>query len=628
MFCISLTVLTLVLVSCGGDGKDTTAADTTDTLPPESVTTAKQSEDTTLDITTEAPKKEVYIHSIGELNTETARDSHALLKTKAGLEPDFRTYKMYRSRELNGCGTAYYPRIKQLKDGSYILFYQDGRWGPNCYVTTSTDLENWEKPQPLFEQFTIDGKTVDCCTTDAAVLKNGDIIAVCCFKGADPYYAKDNKLHGLLVRRSKDGGKTWTDKEIIYIGNVTWEPSVLQLESGEVQIYFTMAAPYLVGYQYTDLRSGSAGLLRSFDNGETWTPKVDGAPYLAEITVQTQIGTRGGGEIVVKDQMPVAIELHTGAIAVATEVCDMNQKFYLTLSYSYDNWAEDVKMYQNNPADKNFRFTNGLSPYLDQFESGETVLSYTYQKLLRLRVGDANGKNFTNEYQLNPDKGGFWGMVEVIGGHKLVAIGGYQPNYSDTKTVTSFLLQNVVYLNHTLFPKSISPVIDGDGSDWDNNTDALFLGSKSQAQTSFRFSQDKDNYYFLIETLDEDLSKEGDETMLYFTFDREDKNHIYRIECGANGKVAVTYNETGRYNNLKGDLTAVCNVVGNVGETGKDTGYVCEVAIPKALIGGGGDDMLVFGTLKNKDGKNTFENNNFIGSTLTNKATWYSVVFQ
>lgn len=72
--------------------------------------------------------------------------------------------------------------------------------------------------------------------------------------------------------------------------------------------------------------------------------------------------------------------------------------------------------------------------------------------------------------------------------------------------------QNV--LNHRIDAPRARIRVDGDNTDWDDATDALFVGSDSQAQAAVRPAKDDDNLYFLVERLDADLS-DGDTVELY-----------------------------------------------------------------------------------------------------------------
>ena len=129
-------------------------------------------------------------------------------------------------------------------------------------------------------------------TADAVVLANGDILVVSSYR-AEQSYRKAVGDNGLVIRRSTDNGRTWLPAQRIYTGT-NWEPFILQLRSGEIQVYFTHTAPkiHLDGFQ--ERRSSGIAIVRSRDNGRTWAPAVTGPPYAAHRVMQQYIGDFGG----------------------------------------------------------------------------------------------------------------------------------------------------------------------------------------------------------------------------------------------------------------------------------------------------------------------------------------------
>ena len=82
------------------------------------------------------------IRNIKDLNKAAQGfDSHSGQTHKSRVEADRRSYTI-----IEGDGSeafskrVYYPRIKVLSDGTYMLIYQDGRWGPNVYYKISEDI--------------------------------------------------------------------------------------------------------------------------------------------------------------------------------------------------------------------------------------------------------------------------------------------------------------------------------------------------------------------------------------------------------------------------------------------------------------------------------------------------------
>ncbi|MBP5302274.1 MAG: hypothetical protein J6Y88_03400, partial [Bacteroidales bacterium] len=95
--------------------------------------------------------------------------------------------------------------------------------------------------------------------------------------------------------------------------------------------------------------------------------------------------------------------------------------------------------------------------------------------------------------------------------------------------------------------------VDGNNIEWGNNTDALFLGSDSQAQCSFRFAYDERYLYVLAEYLDEELIPRDNIRLLFSNGQTGEGLFETVISCGFDGKIltggevmASSYREEGR----------------------------------------------------------------------------------
>ena len=252
------------------------------------------------------------------------------------------------------------------------------------------NLTSWtEGSSPLFEKTDMNQyessvkDRVLFSSADAIVLSNGDILAFASFR-LNKGYRLNNLNNGIMMRRSSDNGASWSEPQIIYRGT-TWEPSTLQLASGEIHVYFTSADP--------NLGDSGTALLRSTDNGKTWTS-------VGKI-IRQRAGTAmdGSGQTIFTDQMPVAIQLNgKDRIAVALEsrfgrTGTSADQYNLSMAYSSDNWASGgLTGDAEGPADrKSSIFTNEAAPYLRQFRSGETMLSCNADKTFCIRRSDCQG---------------------------------------------------------------------------------------------------------------------------------------------------------------------------------------------------------------------------------------------
>ncbi len=600
------------------------ACDTSVTQPPLDTDATDTSADTSADTTETVDDRDITILSVYDITkgAEHARAEHVADPQSSVIELDRRSVEKLVSKDT-GSSKTYYPRVKVLSDGTYMLFYQDGRWGPNVYYMTSDDYQNWSKPTLLFGSCEIGGDTKKFCTADAVVMPDGEIIVVCTFISLNNY-TTHNTYNGMALKRSSDNGKTWSDMEIIY-GATAWEPDILLRADGELQIYFTHTGPYLELYGYHDKRSSGSAILRSFDNGKTWQPDTSAAPYEAWRVIQIPVGTYLGRPYFT-GQMPVSIELHNGVMMTAVETQYLDSACYISLAYSSDNWKTPLGLTQAGPASLKEKLWGGVAPYLVQFDSGEVILSYvTVQNgLMQIRVGSPDGNVMSDPYSIYDGiSTGLWSAVEVLDDHTLGVVCDFQPTLSSGETL-SFLSVSRARLNHSFdATKGQSITVDGDNSDWRCGVDALFLGSESQAQSSLRISEDGEYVYFLIDRLDEYLNKKDGHQL----FISADKDVYYKIELSTDGVSEISKFENGKFTTISVDGVKFGSFVGGTysSDKDKDDGYVLELAIPKSALGLGGSTMYVTMAMTNRDGKENYDKDEFELVKITDRDTWTKV---
>ena len=276
---------------------------------------------------------------------------------------------------------------------------------------------------------------------------------------------------------------------------------------------------------------------------------------------------------------------NTDTIALAMEsmfVRDGEDVLYITTAYSDDNWAVGLGLDEEGPADKQENMWHGAAPYLRQFPSGETVLSYN-QKRFQIRLGDSLAREFGDPlFPLNGT--GRWGSLELIQSHIVVGTMAYV--FEDKSEQNRIMIsQNV--LNHRIDAPRARIRVDGDNTDWDDATDALFVGSDSQAQAAVRPAKDDDNLYFLVERLDADLS-DGDTVELYLADSGSDTldTNTLRLTVGPNGLMGAARFDGSDFAEIEaGGIQAAVTLQGTVGNDGdEDTGYLVEVAVPRSLL--------------------------------------------
>ena len=767
-----------------------------------------------------AADEENTIKSIGELNyTKDELDSHAQDTNNSRLESDFREKIEFDKDDLDSENSdlkyIVYPRLKKLtKEDSegyrYILTFQNcyisengtrSSNGENVYYTRSKDLKTWEKPQELYTSedkvFTLNTsegkeektKKYNYSSCDTYVLSDGRIMSVASKYAVNTgYYTMEQfKECGIYARFSDDNGKSWSEDKRIYAG-LCWEPSVIQLKSGEIHVYFTHSAhvTYMNGYEGNygngwiarispQSQSGSVAMLSSIDNGNSWSPNIEGTeesynpnvrnPYSAYRIVQQFVkwkddhntrvnyknlfygsilnsidqannkitsvawGRNRGITIdkntVIKmtDQMAVAKELNNGKMVMAVETSRLTtgkdiqlknvtviedgketkvqkaialdtgeelpngkyenlssseektikrivgeystslihdislaysekkkvnivdkdgniitkEKFWLDLSDDTDisnkTYSSEEEVYageglgiaQEGPINKNSDFSSGAAPYITQFPSGETVLTYLENEgdnkaKTILRLGDENG-DFSNNNNITLATRGTWNSIELLSSHCVMSsIAKTQNDKESTKAIEL----NKFYLNHTINADYLNKeIIDSKNIEWNDNTDALFIGSESQAQATIRVAYDKNNLYFLVDRLDNNIQDE-DKIELYINVN-EKNNDYYKIILSKEGAENIYFHSNGKDELLNNNILSSKIIINDT----KDElgGYKVLTTISKEGLEKISDKINLNAILYNKDSEETVIEDTFEGIDLKDVTTWNKVKF-
>lgn len=561
------------------------------------------------------------ITAIGDLNAaEPVINSHEHDAGAKLLELNYREYhEIQLVSPFNPNLKPTYSRIKKLPSGQYIMFWHINDVGSNILYSISPDLKNWETPKEVFTpiqnitvnvqgQNTTDRRVYS--NGDALVLQNGDLMVVASFRAANNMY-KTNDGNGIAMRISSDNGQTWGEEKVIFRGS-NWEPQILQLPSGEIQVYFTHSSTNnqmqfdkgIIGDAL--VRSSGTAILRSTDDGETWASHLPENEFYGYVIAQRYNETKNNVHRYTH-QMPCAALLNnTGAIALVLE--DQNAAgsgYSISIAYSDDNWAQYISpnsvytAIEEGPANKQNSVWPGAGPYLKQFPSGETVISYNVSNIYSIRLGNATARTFTQPYE--PFRyAGYWGALEPDGSHTMI---GTVTTGQVTAADNRHILIGKMQLNHTIFPAGATPTIDGNNNDWVDNTDALFVGSESQAQAAVRMAYDDDHLYLLVERLDNDLLP-ADVVDVYLHTGAEALNaSSLRLKIDAEG-----VRQTSRYlygnwvNSEIPEIQSGSIVRGTVSNSGdSDEGYIAEIAVPRSTIQAYGSSVKIALTLSNQD---------------------------
>ena len=560
-----------------------------------------------LSITAICAEKNVL--TIKDLNTEYEESSH--------VSDDFLTSSVelnYREFvDLNSAKTTYkrydnafYPRIKQLRDDLYILFFMGGQTGPHLYWTLSNDGVTWDNPEPFHNSNDADKNFVHTdgplagqkdriigCNADAIILDNGDILCIYYVRPGSAYdenYAPYWDMNGIfMVRGTLDENDkvVWGEHTKIYTG-MGWEPYIHQTPDGTLQIFWSSNAEYHSIYGFdTVRRSTYIMMIESTDGGYTWSPVVkegDKNNFVALRVFKESIGMKIPD---VKDkvytepiqywagQMPAVTTLYNGKSLMAVESKQANLSFDISIAISEDDgkWRA-LSFEEEGPDNMMHSICDGAGPYLAKFPSGEVYLTYHRGTGFYFRMIKPDGTDFDKEIRALPGTGGMWGSSLLVGSHEVIS--AFQVKYGDKWGIQL----GHSYLNHRTNAKRMTPTIDGNAFDWKDNTDALFVGSKTQAQITQQVAHDENNIYFLINRLDEYL-RSGDEVIVNVG---TGEKQYYRVTVKLDGTLSVLYIDNGTVTKVS-DGNAAVKVYGTVDNNeDKDEGAVIEISIPKSLV--------------------------------------------
>lgn len=463
----------------------------------------------------ESQSKSLELTEFSKLNLgDSPLNSHAADWELSTVKMDYRSYI-----ELGASNNVYkptYSRIRTLRDGSYILTWQDAVGvngnGENTFYALSRDLKNW-----VYMGYLWQGKDVynglgnpdvrRYTNANTLQLSNGELLAVASFSTVKTY-ANQNYTdeQGIVVKRSRDGGYTWFGEQEIYHGPC-WEPHLIELPSGEIQCFFSESRPWS-----SSSHSGT-DMVRSSDGGETWEPALGRSAYRV---MRKKWWNDPLNMWCYTYQMPVGVILNNSKqFAFAMESCNQrvvnasggtSDQFSIAIVFSHEDGSWDyLEGDEITPKERRIDsvVVRGAAPYLVQFPSGETLLAYGgTDSRQHFRIGNATATEFgATDLAALPDVGS-WGGLDLTTSHTVISCMRDSRDGAENATIALARF----HLNHSITATQRTVTLDGDAAEWADTDEALFVGSRCQAQATLRCSADAENLYFLVEVLDENLS--------------------------------------------------------------------------------------------------------------------------
>lgn len=539
--------------------------------------------------------EKLELSSFTDLNQgEQKINSHADEWDMANVKMDYRSY--IELGASNNVLIPTYSRIRTLKDGSYILTWQDAVGtngnGENTFYALSKDLKTWTYMGYLWQGKDVyngQGKPDVRRFTNANTLQlsNGEILAVASFSTVKTYgninYTDEQ---GIIVKRSNDGGYTWFGETEIYHGPC-WEPHLIELPSGEIQCFFSESRPW------TSSSHSGTDMVRSTDGGATWEPALGQTAYRV---MRKHWWNAQKSMYCYTYQMPVGVILNDSQqFAFAMESCNQrvtnssggySDQFSIAIVFSNEDgsWTY-LEGDEITPKEQRIDsvVTRGAAPYLVQFPSGETLLAYggtdSHQ---HFRIGNATATEFgSTDIAALPDVGS-WGGLDLTSHHSVISCMRNSRDGAENATIAIARFN----LNHSITASKRTVELDADDKDWANTDEALFVGARCQAQATLRCSADEDNLYFLIEVLDETLSS-SDFAYLMLSPDNGTGSlsaKSRRIRVGYN-EVKSTDQYAGGWRSYDFGVQAAFAFDGTPKDRDdKDNGFRAEISVPRSSV--------------------------------------------
>ena len=238
-----------------------------------------------------------------------------------------------------------YPRVHRLNDGRLMMCYSKGS---DTYVRISVDngLSWSEEEQKIMSHFVRENENgkarLTASNPEFAQLSAdnpyhpGRIIFACNYR---PKWMKagegDENLpsvypYTISIKTSDDNGVTWSKMRHVYKSGLwdenvlrgCWEPFVLELPNGIVQIYFADETPY---WQHQS-KWQNISVIESNDGGDSWS--------------KPRVVSQNGAH---RDGMPV-VTLHEGMLLMAIETSEDGKRLHpiVVCNKVEDNWKTPI----------------------------------------------------------------------------------------------------------------------------------------------------------------------------------------------------------------------------------------------------------------------------------------------
>lgn len=468
-----------------------------------------------------------------------------------------------------------YARIIQLHDGRLMAVCENN--GINIAFSMNKG-STWSAAKKIVTNT----NNIPNCAPDLIQMADGTIVVGYNPRPSQPY--TEDRRFGIRCKRSTDNGRTWS-KEIFVndasytFDNGCWEPSFLELPSGELQLYFADEGPYITSGEQ------QISMCRSFDGGKTWT---------AAQKVSFRAGSRDG--------MPSAIILQDGkTIALAFEDNGWSgiDNFIPTIATCpletnwIDYWAKANSRYRWKAVDYSYcPRRRGGAPYLRKLPWGETIMSHQGENgngvdlskvQMWVYVGNEKAKSFKAMSEPFGSDNSLWNSLAVIDTGTVVAVGGMSGRVDMIKGRA--LRQLSAPYGH---PKVDGRQTRNEGYFIGDATQMILGHSANKVRFTADFAYDEDSLYFISRVSDVTQyplsSADGDGVTLFldtrYASDEYPVTGMHSLFFMLSGDIDTSEGSTEKRSWVSNELTGVRSVV----KTAKRV-YTIEAAIPWKALG-------------------------------------------
>ncbi|RKD89836.1 sugar-binding protein [Mangrovibacterium diazotrophicum] len=489
---------------------------------------------------------------------------------------DYSTRVKIAPADDQSAGYYGYARMRELHDGRLVCVYETS-YGNIELVFSDDKGASWGERQTIFAT----ENNIAMAVPDLIELTDHSLLVACNPRPRQPY--SDDRKFGIKVCKSPDGGQSWDEEQEIYqaqsiFEDGCWEPSFVQLPSGEVQLFFANE-----GF-FTSSSEQNISMFRSLNNGDSWA---------AEPVV---VGFRPGR----RDGMPVPLLLEDkGEILVAVEDNKVGEfKPTIYREKIPNNWndvfisADDSRRSYHPMTDRLADDIYAGAPYLARLEAGEVLLSYQTTlnrskqwdlSSMAVEIGDESGLLFGNRtipFDIPITRRGLWNSLAVIDGNTPVAI--TSTDAWSTNSVQVWMIKGHVIPEFVIRQGTAS--VDGqlDDACWDGEW-PYFVGHKGVLRMYASLSKDQENLYLAARIEDTDYSS-SNTNELVFQFDTERKGYekphqgIFAVHCQRDGAISIEEGSFGEWEPVE----SVSGVAYKVVQSGSS--YFIELAIPLSLF--------------------------------------------